>query len=346
MSLYLTLKDEIVKQILNGTYKSGDVLPTEQALCQTYELSRVTVRKALEEMKKEGLVTSVQGQGTVVSFRKGAFTSSLEIIALVAAVHNPFFASFMEHFERVAEENGSLVLFKQDFQGQAFASHELYYRFIKKNIRNVVLWPQTEHIDFELLNRLRSIGMNLVLFDQLFETNVADSVGLDNRHAVTELYGQLRSGFEGEIIYIGYEGLNLPSELQRDQAFQEASGGKGRRFRIPWGGDVERETTALLLRLREEGVLPANLLCCNGPVGLAAARCLESFGWQDIALTVIDFLPEMAKYPMIVYQQPMREMAEKTYQRLIAQNNQGELWLPGRYPVQGEVLHVKGNGPQ
>lgn len=339
MSLYLTLKDEIVKQIVDGTYKSGDTLPTERELCECYELSRVTVRKALEELKKEGLVASAQGQGTVVSIRKGGFHSSLDLIALVAPVHNPFFASFMEHFEKVAEENGSLVLFKQDFQSRALTSPDLYFRFIKKNIRNVVLWPQSEHIDFDLLKRLRSVGMNLVLFDQLFDTNVADTVGLDGRHAVMALYEELHAGApEGEVLFIGFEGLNLPSELQREQAFNEVSGGRGMICRVPWGGDVERDTFALLQRLKDEGELPAKILCCNGPIGLAAARYLESGGWQGTVLAAIDQLPEMSKYPMIVYNQPMKEMAEKVYQRLIAQNNQGELWQPRSYPVQGEIV--------
>ncbi|MCQ6560522.1 GntR family transcriptional regulator [Paenibacillus mendelii] len=336
MSLYATLKDQIVKQILDGTYKSGDVLPTEHTLCETYGMSRVTVRRALDEMKKEGLVASVQGQGTIVSFRRGGFSSSLEIIALVAPVHNPFFASFMEHFEQVAEENGSLVLFKQDFQGQDLSSHELYYRFIKKNIRNVVLWPQTDRIDYELLTRLRSIGMNLVFFDQLFDTNVADSVGLDNSHAVTALYDKLSPTSAEEILFIGYEGLNMPSELEREQAFIAAGGGK--LYRVPWGGDIERETISLLQRLQEEQALPAKILCCNGPIGLAAARYLDIRGWKEIELAVIDFLPEMTKYRMIVYRQPMKEMAIKAYQRLIAQNNQGESWQPRSYPVQGELV--------
>jgi DNA-binding GntR family transcriptional regulator len=108
MSLYLGLKDQLLKLILEGTYVSGTVLPTEHELCDKYELSRVTVRKALDELKREGVIASVQGQGTIVSHRKGGFPSSLDLIALVAPVHNPFFASFMEHFERVAEENGSL----------------------------------------------------------------------------------------------------------------------------------------------------------------------------------------------------------------------------------------------
>lgn len=340
MALYLTLKDQLLKNIIAGTYTNGFVLPTEHELCETYELSRVTVRKALDELKKEGLIASVQGQGTVVARRKGGFQSSLDLIALVAAVHNPFFSSFMEHFERAAEENGSLVLFKQDFQGRALQSEELFFRLVKKNIRNIVFWPQTEQIDFALLKRLRSVGVNMVFFDQMYETDVADIVCVDNHHAVVSLYEEMRTRDQANIIFIGYHGMALPSELMRERAFQEVSGGEGRIYTIPWGGEVERETFLLLERLRQEQVLPAGILCCNGPIGLAAAKYLHNQGLEGNALSAIDYLPEMVNYSITVYEQPMKLLAEKAYQRLAAQNNQGELWQASSYELPGNVIRL------
>ena len=338
--MYLGLKDQLLKDILEGTYANREVLPTEHELCGKYGLSRVTVRKALEELKKEGIIASVQGQGTVVSHRKGGNLSSLDLIALVAAVHNPFFASFMEHFEKAAEGNGSLVLFKQDFQGKALQSDELFFRFLKKNIRNIVLWPQTEQIDYDLLKRLRLVGMNLVFFDQMLETEVGDVVCVDNHHAVFSLYNEMRSHHSEKIIFIGFHGMALPSEILREQAFKEASCGDGGIYTIPWGQDVEQETELLMERLQREHILPAGIICCNGPIGLAVAKYLRNKGIADNPLSAIDFIPEMADYAMMVYQQPMKELAEKAYQRLVAQNNQGELWNARSYQLKGEVIRL------
>ncbi|MBM7563154.1 GntR family transcriptional regulator [Paenibacillus sacheonensis] len=341
MALYLKLKDEIVRLVLNGTFKSGSLLPTEHELCARYELSRVTVRKALEELKKDGLLVSVQGQGTAVSVRAGGYASSMEIIALIAPVHNPFFASFMAHFEEVAETNGSLVLFKQDFSGRAFATDDFFYRLIKNGIRNVVFWPQSEDIDFGMLHRLRAVGMNMVIFDQMFETDAADTVGIDSGDAVAKLYASLRTAIAGgEIAFLGYEGLTIPSERQREQAFR-ALNGDGGMFRIPWGKNVEAETAALLRRLQEEGKLPSGFICCNGPIGLAAAEYMAQSGIEGIRLAVIDELPEMANYRLAAYRQPMKEMAEKTYERLAAQNKEGDGWRAGRFPVKGSLIDTR-----
>lgn len=341
ISLYLNLKDDIVSRILDGTYRVGGQLPTEQELCRTHGLSRVTVRKALEALKQDGLLTSVQGQGTLVSSRHGGYASSMDLIALIAPVHNPFFASFMAHFEHGAEANGSLVLFKQDFGGQAFANEALFDRLIRKNIRNVVFWPQSDNIDFGMLRRLRTVGMNMVFFDQPFDTDSADCVGIDNAHAVAALYEDLRRKTDKPVAFIGYEGLRIPSEIERERAFAEVSGG-GDIHRIPWGTDAEAATVGLLDRLLEEtGSLPASLLCCNGPIGIAAANFMTSRGLAGTRIGVIDALPEMARYRLSAYRQPMQRLAEETYRRLVAQNELGESWQAGKFAIRGTIVETQ-----
>lgn len=57
-----TLKDEIV----SGIYPVGSLLPTEDALCERFSVSRYTVREALRLLREDGLVQSRRGAGTVV----------------------------------------------------------------------------------------------------------------------------------------------------------------------------------------------------------------------------------------------------------------------------------------
>jgi len=341
MALYLDLKDHILKRILNGDISGGELLPTERQLSEDHQLSRVTVRKALEELKAEGLITSIQGQGTTVARRKGGFHSSLDLIALLAEVHNPFFASFMQHFEHIAEQNGSLVLFKQDFIGTAFEANEIFYRFIKKDIRNVVMWPHTDRVDKNLLARLRSIGMNLVFFDQDFETDTADIVSVDHRHAVRSLYEHMRLRHSGKIVYIGYHGIDLPSERIRQQTFREICHGEDVIYTVARNKDTESEVFRLLDKLEENDVLSAGILGCNGPIGLAVAKYFQAKGIEGGPLAAIDYLPEMANYPITAYQQPIQQLAEKAYQRLVAQNNQESLWQAKVYELQGVIVEPR-----
>jgi GntR family transcriptional regulator len=53
--------------MLDGTYAPHAQLPTERALCDMFEVSRITVRQALDELRQEGAVKKVRGRGTFVA---------------------------------------------------------------------------------------------------------------------------------------------------------------------------------------------------------------------------------------------------------------------------------------
>lgn len=61
---YLQLAAQLQAEITNGTF--SDKLPTEQALCETYGVSRQTVRRALEHLAEGGLIEKRQGSGSRV----------------------------------------------------------------------------------------------------------------------------------------------------------------------------------------------------------------------------------------------------------------------------------------
>ena len=52
--LYMRIKDDIKTDIKNGKYKKGDKIPTEPELSSAYDVSRITVRRAIEELSSEG----------------------------------------------------------------------------------------------------------------------------------------------------------------------------------------------------------------------------------------------------------------------------------------------------
>ncbi len=62
--IYLVLRDGIV----NGAYAHGAMLPSEQELTALYGVSRITAKRALNELAAEGLVARERGRGTRVTF--------------------------------------------------------------------------------------------------------------------------------------------------------------------------------------------------------------------------------------------------------------------------------------
>lgn len=64
--LYQKVADDIKKNILSGTYEVGSLIPTENELEQKYEVSKITVRKAVEQLVAEGYLNKKSGIGTRV----------------------------------------------------------------------------------------------------------------------------------------------------------------------------------------------------------------------------------------------------------------------------------------
>lgn len=68
--LYRQLKEHILEQIQTGALKEGDKLPTEQEYSDRLGVSRITVRRAFNELTEEGLLIRGTGKGTFVKSSK------------------------------------------------------------------------------------------------------------------------------------------------------------------------------------------------------------------------------------------------------------------------------------
>ncbi|MCU0267932.1 MAG: GntR family transcriptional regulator [Acidimicrobiales bacterium] len=64
---YQTIAEGLRTEIESGAYAAGRLLPSEAELSERYAASRVTVRRALEVLRDEGLVDSRQGFGWFVA---------------------------------------------------------------------------------------------------------------------------------------------------------------------------------------------------------------------------------------------------------------------------------------
>jgi DNA-binding GntR family transcriptional regulator len=64
--LYVQLADDIAAKIADGSFPAGSLLPGEAELAELYEIPRLTVRRALDELKDRGLVQT-RGRDAVVT---------------------------------------------------------------------------------------------------------------------------------------------------------------------------------------------------------------------------------------------------------------------------------------
>lgn len=329
---YLDLKNDICKQIYLGTYGDGEHIPSERQLAMDYNVSRITVRKALELMEEEKLIRREVGNGTILQYRNWGNPTPLDILALVAPSKNPFFSRFIARFQQIAWEQGSLLLYVEVPKNSSL--EDCLFRLYQRDIRNAVIWPDDQKLQLEKLLRLRSIGMNLVFFDTDDGFPYGDCVHLDNSEAVGRLMEEAGSAYE-QYVYVGWDKLDISNVRKREEAFRTRKP-EGRVIHVPWRRDRQ-------IRKENLEAVPAQLplldktmiLCGTGEIGQQLAELLWERDMMPGKLAVVDAFEGAGKYPVSIYEQDLKEMAHIIFGQLKKQVQAGSLWQAERIAVAG-----------
>ena len=75
--LYLQLRQRLEEEIRNGALSPGAALPSEREIAEICDVSRVTVRKAVQALVREGFVVQRRGSGTTVARQVNRVEQSL-----------------------------------------------------------------------------------------------------------------------------------------------------------------------------------------------------------------------------------------------------------------------------
>jgi GntR family transcriptional regulator len=67
---YIQLMDILREKVRQKEWVPGDQIPSEQTLCDHYQVSRTVVRQALRELEHEGVICRKKGKGTFISLPK------------------------------------------------------------------------------------------------------------------------------------------------------------------------------------------------------------------------------------------------------------------------------------
>jgi GntR family transcriptional regulator len=110
--LYSQLKDALLMFIETGEFQEGDPIPTERELGEQFQVSRITVRRAIAELSRTGYLTTHQGKGTFVATPKidrpmsqlKSFSS-----AIIDEGHQPGSRLLSLHHERAAGKVASFL---------------------------------------------------------------------------------------------------------------------------------------------------------------------------------------------------------------------------------------------
>ncbi len=325
------------ERILDGRLKGGFRLPTEQELANQYQISRGTIRQALNILVDEGLVERSQGKGTFV--RQSLVPTGHENrgyekrIALVVSsvpgeqyTHNILYGA-----EQAAKARGyqlNITYCNEDLEQQTYDLN----RILADRVAGIIALPVSDITTDQTFSKLKQYGVPLVFVDCYLPELDTDYVVSDNytgSYQATEhliLLGHERIGFvhqnTGSLLttsirdrWQGYCRAMEDYSLVVDD-FQTLRSG-------PW---VRWETLPDRPNVYDEILMrpsrPKALVAVNDYIALAllqaAKRCNLSVP-EDFVLVGFDNLPFAAylNCPLTTVVQPITEMGIRAANLLI-----------------------------
>lgn len=333
VNLYQDVRERICRSIYTGEYQDGELILPERKLAEEWNVSRVTVRKALDMLEKERIIARMQGSGTRVSLYYGSRDGSMDIITVAAPAQNEFFARMIDAVQTRADIQDSLVLFQQK---PAFASlDDCLYRIYKKGLKNLILWKEDMEISEEMLRRLKGLGMNIVLFDAVDKGGYVDAVCLDNEGAVETLLARIREKGCKNTAYISWDNLQIGSLKARENTFRRLVP-EGKVIHIPYRyhSRVEGIPKSLLQDEMEKIRECDSVIYAVGELGIACEGISREQGIGRQA-GMIGMMPGARELGIYVVEQDFQAMADQIFQCLKEQNTKESGWMAKNYLIRG-----------
>ena len=162
--LYLQLKEILIGKI-EKTMDSNDQLPSEREICETYDLSRTTVRQALDELEKEKYIYKVHGKGNFISPKR----YNQDLIS---------FYSFTEEMKKAGRKPKSEVIgFEIRESGEKLANifkqneDELAYKITRiRKADDIPMMYEVTYLPFERFKELKKEKLEMAPMYDVFSS--------------------------------------------------------------------------------------------------------------------------------------------------------------------------------
>ncbi len=148
---YYDLMEDLRKQILEGEIKPGEKLPSENELSTQYEVSRQTVRKALQILQTEGYIYAEHGRGTFCSEMMRHTKKSKNIAVVTTYLSDYIFPRVIQGIDQVLTENGYSILLKNTRNSRSLEAKCLE-ELLQKDIDGLIIEPSKSQIFCKHMN--------------------------------------------------------------------------------------------------------------------------------------------------------------------------------------------------
>jgi DNA-binding LacI/PurR family transcriptional regulator len=343
--------------ILAGELPEGSKLPTELELSKKLQISRGTVRQALQALNDAGLVSRKTKLGTVVSFSPQQPQQTKAAVAqdglkrriiggVFPELDDRFALDILQGIQATCAARGYHLVYSYSKHSSKLEQLEIN-RMQTAGFAGVLVLP---HDDVRLFKKLHASNYPFVLIDQEFSGLDADYVGTDNYRAAFRLTEVLIQQGHKRVAFAYYQTLGLPSSVhERLEGYRAAL----RKYQLEdtselqfIGDEIRQQQLFVTYKptLEPLAVVAASGYSAYQLVSLAMAAGLNMR--KDVALAHFDSSPLTAGFAVATMHQPGYKIGSTATELLFEQLEQTrhkprKVMLPGKLELSGQVSNSK-----
>lgn len=273
--LYKKILTDLREEILSGKLAVEEQLPTEKELSDRYQVSRITSKRALNELEQEGLIYRVRGKG---SFVKAKETSATTIEESFVIKNNKalFILPFLNDLSVGNFTEGLLPTLQQEQIEVSMATLDVFKQKtvdeLTQEYDGLIYYAEDTDLYLDILVKLSMKHFPVIVLDKKhfelnFPTILSDNVNggflatqqliAQGHERIAYLFGNTTHPQSVKNRYVGY----LHALNQADIAFHTSS------------GDEKATNNDLIEYLTENNI--TGIVCENDLVAIEAMRILK-----------------------------------------------------------------------
>lgn len=221
---YRRIYDDIREKIADGRLAPGMKLSTEQEIAKQYQVSRPTVRQALLELEREGLLERYRGKGTFISHsQKNSLSKQTNVLIgiIVPRLADIFIGKIITGVQEVLEQKGytlSVHLTNDNIEKE----QEIIESLIERKIDGLIIHPTAAPMYDRAIFKLIERRIPFVMTGRYYKFAACNSVEMDNFKGAYEAVQYLYEKGHRTIGLVSKPSLTKTSIEHRIEGFFQA----------------------------------------------------------------------------------------------------------------------------
>ena len=224
--LYKQIQEDIRQQIVLGSLRTGDMVPSEKALAAQYNVSQITSKNALNGLVEEGLLVRFRGKGTFVKQLKEQLTESdegediISVALILPTMKTKVDQRLLDALEKHASAASYELLIRITRESQQEEARAVE-RFRERGVQGFIVFPVEQENYNDAILRLSLDQVPLVLVDRYLKEIRSYSVSSDNIGGTESMISAMLTAGHRKIIYLSTEIANTVTE-ERSKGYESA----------------------------------------------------------------------------------------------------------------------------